>query len=124
AVKVDETVLVSSYHQRSSAPKIRDGPQDGPQGIGDHGSSGCSWPCPVDPHGRLHRKQAERVAEAELQAFQMQHGTDAAASQQRDQQMQAQIEEPQQQNARHRSTAYAAAEEMADLESQCFHCCL
>ncbi|GFH08223.1 hypothetical protein HaLaN_03153 [Haematococcus lacustris] len=64
------------------------------------------------------------VLEAELQASQMQHGTDATASQQRDQQMQAQIEELQQQNARHRLTAYAAAEEMADLESQCFQCCL
>ncbi|GFH14956.1 hypothetical protein HaLaN_11100, partial [Haematococcus lacustris] len=34
-----------------------------------------------------------KVLEAELQASQTQHGTDAAASQQREQQLQAQIEE-------------------------------
>ncbi|KAJ9519505.1 hypothetical protein QJQ45_000596 [Haematococcus lacustris] len=49
--------------------------------------------------------------------FMTQHGADAAASQQREQQLQAQIEELQQQNASQRLTAYAAAEEIADLQA-------
>ncbi|GFH15980.1 hypothetical protein HaLaN_12319 [Haematococcus lacustris] len=57
------------------------------------------------------------VLEAELQASQTQHGADAAASQQREQQLQAQIKELQQQNASQRLTAYAAAEEIADLQA-------
>ncbi|GFH14578.1 hypothetical protein HaLaN_10661, partial [Haematococcus lacustris] len=56
------------------------------------------------------------VLEAQLQASQTQHGTDAAASQQREQQLQAQIEQLQQQNASQRLTTYAAAEEIADLQ--------
>ncbi|GFH25585.1 hypothetical protein HaLaN_23571, partial [Haematococcus lacustris] len=56
------------------------------------------------------------VLEAQLQASQTQHGAAAAASQQREQQLQAQIEELQQQNASQRLTAYAAAEEIADLQ--------
>ncbi|KAJ9506430.1 hypothetical protein QJQ45_019420, partial [Haematococcus lacustris] len=52
--------------------------------------------------------------EAELQASQTQLGSDAAASQQREQRMQAQIEELKQHNVRYR---LAAAEEMAGLQA-------
>ncbi|KAJ9509051.1 hypothetical protein QJQ45_001543 [Haematococcus lacustris] len=58
-----------------------------------------------------------KVLEAELQACETQHGTDAAASQQREQQLQAQVEELQQRNASHRLTAYVASEEIADLQA-------
>ncbi|KAJ9505211.1 hypothetical protein QJQ45_012409 [Haematococcus lacustris] len=51
---------------------------------------------------------------AELQASQMQLGSDAAASQQREHRMQAQIEELEQHNVRYR---LAAAEEMAGLQA-------
>ncbi|KAJ9521686.1 hypothetical protein QJQ45_015390, partial [Haematococcus lacustris] len=55
-----------------------------------------------------------KVLEAELQASQTQLGSDAAASQQREQRMQAQIEELEQHSVRYR---LAAAEELAGLQS-------
>ncbi|KAJ9506098.1 hypothetical protein QJQ45_016583 [Haematococcus lacustris] len=55
-----------------------------------------------------------KVLEAELQASQTQLGSDSAASQQREQRMQAQIEELEQHNVRYH---LAAAEEMAGLQA-------
>ncbi|GFH17124.1 uncharacterized protein HaLaN_13685 [Haematococcus lacustris] len=68
---------------------------------------------------RKHDDEGEfkKVYEAELQASQKQHGTGAAASQEHEQQLPAQIEELQKQNASQRLTAYAAAGEIADLQA-------